>query len=94
VKKPLDASTLDYIAGVPVWVIALRHGVTPKTVRLRARKAGVVGRKAKVSGEWAKRIVRLYRRGNEWGEIARAMEINRRTITEVLRREGVRPRTK
>ena len=92
-KKRLHPSTRDYIAGDPVWLIAERYGITPKTVRKRARLAGIRPRKVKVTGEWAKRIVRLYRRGFEWGDIARCEEVDRRTVTEVLRREGVRLRT-
>lgn len=87
-----DKSTRDYIAGVPVWKIAKRYGVTSKTVRKRARLAGVPPRKVKIDGAWAKRIVRLYLRGVEWADICRVEELDRRTLTEVLRREGVRPR--
>jgi hypothetical protein len=90
----IDKSIRDYIAGDPVWKIAKRYGLTAKTVRKRARLFGVPPRKVKVEGAWAKRIVRLYLRGIEWGDICRVEEIDRRTLTEVLRREGVRLRSK
>lgn len=93
-ERGLPASVVEYQSGMPVWVIAARHGVTPKTVRKRARLAGVVGRKAKVEGEWAARIVRLYRRGIGWREIERIEGIASKTLTVVLRREGVRLRTR
>lgn len=90
----LPASVIEYQSGMPVWVIAQRHGITPKTVRKRARLLGVHGRKAKVEGEWAARIVQLYRRGVGWREIERIEGIASKTLTVVLRREGVRLRTK
>ena len=92
-ERGLPASVIEYQSGMPVWVIAARHGVTPKTVRKRARLLGVPGRKVKVEGEWAARMVCLYRSGASWKKIALVMGVDRRTITEVLRREGVRLRT-
>ena len=90
----MHQSTLDYIAGEPVWLIAERHGVTPKTVRKRARLAGVVGRKAKVVGDKAKEIIRLYRRGVVWTDIMRIEGIDGHTLSDVLRRHRVKLRTR
>lgn len=93
-KGDYPPSIREYIAGEPVWKIAERYGVTPKTVRKRARLLGVAGRKEKIAGERAKAIVRLYKGGAMWRDIMRIEGIDGHTLSLVLRREGVRLRTK
>ena len=95
-KSKIDypPSIVDYMAGEPVWQIALKYGVTPKTVRKRARLLGLVGRKEKIVGARALRIVKLYKRGALWSDICRIEEIDGHTLSDVLRREGVRLRTR
>jgi len=93
-ERGLPASVVEYQSGMPVWVIAARHGVTPKTVRKRARLLGVKGRKTKIVGAWAARIVARYEGGMAWREIERVEGIDSTTLSDLLRREGVRLRTK
>lgn len=92
-ESGIPASVVEYRIGVPVNEIAVRYGITPKTVRKRARVFGEGPRKVKIDGPWAQGIIAMYRRGAPWKTICRAWEIDSTTLSEVLKRGGVKLRT-
>jgi DNA-binding CsgD family transcriptional regulator len=90
---PKPPSVVEYAAGLPLGDIAKRHGVTPKTIRKRARLLGVAPRKKKVVGARARKAIALYRRGKSWKEISEMLDIDRTTLSEILKRNDVKLRT-
>ena len=88
-----EPTTVEYAAGLPVHEIAARHGVTAKTVRKRARLAGVAPRKVKVVGTKAKFVITLYRKGETRKKICELCGIDNKTLSLVLKRGGVAKRT-
>lgn len=86
-------SVVEYAAGLPLGEIAARYGVTPKTVRMRARLMGVPPRKVKLDGARLKRAIALYRRGWGWKQICAVVHTDRTTLSDALKRKGVRLRS-
>jgi hypothetical protein len=79
----------EYVAGVPVRVLADRYGVARQTVTEHARRANiVVGAKVFSDAEVAE-IVAAYRSGEGMGSLGRRHHVNSVRVREVLVEAGM-----
>jgi DNA-binding CsgD family transcriptional regulator len=103
----VDGAVEMYLAGLTLQRIAERYGVVPLTVRKRLAERGVFIRKPgprdasaaqahqrRLTDEQERDVACRYRAGELAHEIAESIGVGRKTVSNALRRQGVRTRDK